>query len=178
MKTIWNIDPTTFKVDETKKEVYTSGLPELVGRRGLYAGEGMAIFFSDGFRSKEFYVANTRTGKVRKFVDKMGNVLIDTSAIDMETIRRECSNGFSIAQRKLTQYENMNRWDGFKNGICALSWTLYPDGQYFADEDGFGAECCNEETVYAIINTRLEIVKPFTCIGDVSEYLKGMRGCK
>lgn len=178
MKTIWNIDPTSFKVDEKKNEVTTSGLPELVGRRGLYAGDGMAIFFSEGFRNKEFYVANTRTGKIRKFVDKIGNVLIETSAIDMETIRHECSNGFSNAQRKLTQYENMNRWDGFKNGLCALSWTLYPDGLYFADEDGFGAECCNEETVYAIINTSLEIIKPFTCIGDVSEYLKKIRGGK
>lgn len=178
MKTIWNIDATSFKVDEKKKEVSTSGLSELVGRSGLYAGDGMAIFFSEGFRNKEFYVANTKTGKVRKFVDKMGNVLIDTSSIDMEAIKRECSNGFSNAQRRLTQYENMNRWDSFKNGLCALSWTLYPDGLYFADEDGFGAECCNEETVYAIINTNLEIVKPFTCIGDVSEYLKGIRGLK
>lgn len=178
MKTIWNIDPTSFKVDEKKKEVTTSGLPELVGRSGLYAGEGMAIFFSEGFRNKEFYVANTRTGKVRKFVDKMGNVLVDMSAIDMETIRSKCSNGFSNAQRKLTQYANMNRWDGFKNGLCVLTWMLYPDGRYFEDEDGFGGECCNEESIYAIINTSLEIVKPFTCIGDVSEYLKEMRGCK
>lgn len=178
MKTIWSIDPTTFKVDEKKRDVTTSGLPELVGRSGVYESEGMAVFFSEGFRNKEFYVANTKTGKVRKFVDKMGNVLIDMNDIDMETIKRECSNGFDNAQCKRTVYANMNRWDGFKNGLCALTWTLYPDGRYFEDEDGFGAEHCNEETVYAIINTNLEIVKPFTCIGNIRDYLKEMRGEK
>lgn len=49
MKTIWNIDPTSFKVEEEKEEVTTSGLPELVGRSGVYAGEGMAIFFGEGY---------------------------------------------------------------------------------------------------------------------------------
>lgn len=44
MKTIWNIDPTSFKVDEKKKEVTTSGLPELVGRTGRYEGDDMAMF--------------------------------------------------------------------------------------------------------------------------------------
>ena len=60
----------------------------------------------------------------------------------------------------------------FKDGLCAISWTLYPDGRYFADEDGFGMEDNDEEEVYAIMNTDLNIVEPFRPIKDVRAYLK------
>lgn len=75
-------------------------------------------------------------------------------------------------------YAGMNRWDGFKNGLCAISWTLYPDGRYFADEDGFGMEDNAEEVIYGIINTNLEFVEPFRPVKDVSEYLKVLRNKK
>lgn len=52
---------------------------------------------------------------------------------------------------------------------------LYPDGRYFADSDGFGMEDNDEEEVYAIIDTDLNIVKPFRPIKDVAAYLKELR---
>lgn len=52
---------------------------------------------------------------------------------------------------------------------------LYPDGMYFADEDGFGMESNNEETVYAIIDTNLNIVEPFRPIKNISTYLEEIR---
>jgi len=177
MTTIWYINPTSFKVDENKKKVTISGHPELTGHLCIYWGEDMVMLRNNG-DGYEMCVANMKTGKVRKFVDKNGNVLIDMSDIDMETIRQECCNGFDNAHRRLTRYGVMNSWDGFKNGLCALSWTLYPDGLYFADEDGFGAECCCEETVYAIINKELEIVKPFTYVNDERKYLSEVRSGK
>ena len=36
----------------------------------------------------------------------------------------------------------------FINGVALVYWTLYPDGRYFEDSDGFGGEFCNEATVY------------------------------
>ena len=32
----------------------------------------------------------------------------------------------------------------FENGVAPVAWTLQPDGRYFEDEDGFGAENCRE----------------------------------
>ena len=56
-----------------------------------------------------------------------------------------------------------------------ISWTLYPDGRYFEDEDGFGAEKCHEGIIYAIIDTDLNFVEPFRPINDVSAHLKEIR---
>ena len=60
----------------------------------------------------------------------------------------------------------------FQNGVCAICWTVYPDGRYFADEDGYGMEDNNEENVYCIINKDLEIIVPFQPMNDVGQMLK------
>ena len=39
---------------------------------------------------------------------------------------------------------------------------IYPDGRYFADEDGFGMEDNDEEKAYCIINKDLEIIVLFS----------------
>lgn len=174
MKTIWEIDAVSFKIDERGK-VTTSGLSELSGRSGIDLGEGMAMFFSGEYGNNEVYMANTQTGKVRKFADKAGNVLVEMSDIDIVTIRRECENGYGNAQHLKTRYGSLNRWDDYKDGLCALMWTLYPDGRYFEDGDGFGGKDCDEENVFAIVNTDLEIVKPFTFVEDIRAYLKQIR---
>jgi hypothetical protein len=49
----------------------------------------------------------------------------------------------------------------FINGVALVWWTLYPDGRYFEDEDGFGGENCNETTIYAYIDTLGNVVIPF-----------------
>ena len=59
--------------------------------------------------------------------------------------------------------------------MCAITWTLYPDGRYFADSDGFGMEDNDEEVVYAIIDTNLNIVEPFRPIDNIEVYLKKLR---
>ncbi len=51
--------------------------------------------------------------------------------------------------------------DGFSDGVALVSWTLYPDGRYFEDEDGFGGENCNETTVYGFIDTHGKVLVPF-----------------
>ena len=55
------------------------------------------------------------------------------------------------------------------NTIC---WTVYPEGRYFADEDGFGMENNDEENAYCIINKDLEIIVPFQPMDNVKEMLK------
>lgn len=49
----------------------------------------------------------------------------------------------------------------FKNGVAQVHWTAYPDGQYFADEDGFGAESNSEVNIYAYTDRSARIVVPF-----------------
>ena len=153
------------------KEVTASGYPELEGCTGTLDKDGMAFFF---VKNKGLYIANTINGKIRKFSSN-GNLLVDDCDIDFDAIAKVCTNGLHNARNKEIRYAGINRWDGFKDGLCAISWMLYPDGRYFADSDGFGMEDNEEEEVYAIIDTNLVIVEPFRPIEDVSAHLKELR---
>ena len=156
-------------------DVKVSGYPGLENRKGTIVGDGMAFFFGEGWRNYELYVANTLTGKIRKLSTTDGEMLVDDNDIDYDAIAKVCENGIGNAKAKVICYAGLNRWDGFKDGLCAISWTLYPDGRYFADEDGYGMEDNDEEEVYAIIDTDLKIVEPFRPIKDVSTYLEKIR---
>ncbi len=164
-----NTDSIKFKVKG--KDVTVSGYPELEGCEGTIEGDGMAFFFGD---NRELYIANTQTGKIRK-VSTEESLLVNDNEIDIEAIAKVCENGLHNAQSKAIRYEGVNRWDGYKNGMCAITWTLYPDGRYFADSDGFGMEDNDEEVVYAIIDTDLNIVEPFRPIDNIEAYLKKLR---
>lgn len=153
------------------KEVTASGYPELEGCTGTLDKDGMTFFF---VKNKGLYIANTINGKIRKFSSN-GNLLVDDCDIDFDAIAKVCTNGLHNARNKEIRYAGINRWDGFKDGLCAISWMLYPDGRYFADSDGFGMEDNDEEEVYAIIDTNLVIVEPFRPIEDVSAHLKELR---
>ena len=163
------------RFEQKDKDVFVYGYLELKDRKGVIVGDGIAFFFGEGWRNYELYIANTITGEIRKLSTTRGEILIDDSDIDYNAIAQECENGIGNAQAKAIRYAGLNRWDGFKDGLCAISWMLYPDGRYFADEDGFGMEDNDEEEVYAIIDTDLNIVEPFRPIKDVAAYLKEIR---
>jgi uncharacterized protein YegL len=164
-----NTDSIKFRIKG--KDVTVSGYLELDGCEGTLEGDGMAFFFGD---NRELYIANTQTGKIRK-VSTEESLLVNDNEIDIEAIAKVCENGLHNAQSKAIRYEGVNRWDGYKNGMCAITWTLYPDGRYFADSDGFGMEDNDEEVVYAIIDTDLNIVEPFRPIDNIEAYLKKLR---
>ena len=168
-----NTDSIKFRVKG--KDVTVSGYPELEGCEGTLEGDGMAFFFGD---NRELYIANTQTGKIRKLSTTDGELLVNDNDIDYDAIVKLCENGIGNARAKAIRYTGINRWDGFKDGLCAISWMLYPDGRYFADSDGFGMEDNDEEEVYAIIDTNLVIVEPFRPIKDVANYLKELRNKK
>lgn len=49
----------------------------------------------------------------------------------------------------------------FKQGVALVTWTLYPDGQYFMDEDGFGMEDNDASIIYGFIDAHANVVVPF-----------------
>lgn len=49
----------------------------------------------------------------------------------------------------------------YKNGKAAVRWLLQPDGRYFADDDGFGAEKCVEIEMYSSLDENGDFVEPF-----------------
>jgi len=53
-------------------------------------------------------------------------------------------------------------WIGqYKDGKASVSWTLQPDGRYFEDDDGFGAESCEEVSLYSYLDEDGKFTEPF-----------------
>jgi hypothetical protein len=48
-----------------------------------------------------------------------------------------------------------------EDGKAEVEWVLQPDGRYFEDEDGFGAENCEEITLYSYLDTNGVFTEPF-----------------
>ena len=126
--------------------------------------------FSTERDGKGFTLVNHLTGKRRQFVTEDGHVLVDDKDIDYEAIRRQFKNCHCL-DTKESRY-HFGIWSHFKDGINALSWTLYPDGRYFEDEGGFGGDSNDEEKVYCIVNTDFDILVPFRPMKDVKEELR------
>lgn len=128
-------------------------------------GENMAILKEDGM---SFTILNKETGKLRRIVSEDGRLLVNDCEIDFDAIEEGCPD---FEGGKYVEYY-FGIFRDFKNGVCAICWTVYPDGRYFADEDGFGMEHNNEENAYCIINRDLEIIVPFQPMKDVATVLK------
>lgn len=133
-------------------------------------GEGMEMLLST---SRMRIIINKETGKWREFVDDYGYLLITDDEIDYDAMEKGCPH-YSRPDKKMS-YGHLNRWSSFKEGICALTWTVYPDGRYFADEDGFGMEHNPEEEAYCIIDKDLNIIVPWQPFHDIDEALEEIR---
>lgn len=140
-------------------KVRALGIPEIesLGRPGHMIGEGMATF---GSPRGPLYIVNTETKKYKKLVDANGGVVGFTKDdIDYKSLEGVEHSG--CAYSMVSRYAGIGRWDNFHNGICALGWTLYPDGRYFADEDGYGMEDNDEVEIYCVIDKNFKVLKPF-----------------
>lgn len=49
----------------------------------------------------------------------------------------------------------------YQDGKASVRWLLQPDGRYFADEDGFGAEHFDEIELYSTLDEDGKFTEPF-----------------
>lgn len=146
-----------FTIEGNKVRAF--GIPEIeaLERPGHMIGEGMAIF---GCSRGPLYIVNTETRKYKKLVDADGDVVGFTKDdIDYKSLEGVEHTGCAYTME--SRYSGIGRWADFRDGICALGWMLYPDGMYFADEDGFGMEDNDEVEIYCVIDKNFNVLKPF-----------------
>lgn len=108
--------------------------------------------------TRRVILRNNRTGEKILLVDEHGRLVHFTLAdINFDRVNQLENN--QNASQLCAPYGFYV--DPFRNGVALVSWTLYPDGRYFEDEDGFGGENCNETTIYGFIDTHGKVLVPF-----------------
>lgn len=131
-------------------------------------GEGMAIV---SFGEKGMAVYNKNTGKARQMLTENGHIFVEDDDINFVAMKNGCPH---FSGDKYVRFR-FGRYDDFRGGVCAFSWTVYPEGRYFADSDGYGAEDNEEEVAYCIINRDLEIIVPFQPMMNVKQVLEKLK---
>lgn len=166
------ISTSQINIDHDRSRVTVVDYPQLKDGYGMCLGEGMAMFRG---QHKEIFILNTETGLMRQFVNSDERLLVDDSEVNDRQISNHLSNGHNYLRNRIASFGGLHTWDGFKAGFCALDWTIYPDGRYFADEDGFGMESNDEEVAYCVVNKNLDIIVPFFYAEDPKDVLDAVR---
>lgn len=132
------------------QEIMTQGVSHI-----SEAGEDMAVAYQ--YNPRRIYLINRKMEFAWLVLDRNDLVLWDTSDVDFAQV--DALDNSDNAHIMYARYGfNIGR---FKNGLALVNWTLYPDGQYFADEDGYGMEDNGPTVVYAFINRQGRVVIPF-----------------
>jgi hypothetical protein len=172
MKTIRHIRRNCIEIDPNDVRVRLVGYPDCDNIKGRLLGDGIAILWGD---KHETFLLNTVTCIMRQFVDKEERLLVEDTEVNDRQISSHLSNGHNYLRNRIACFGGLHTWDGFKDGFCALDWTIYPDGRYFADEGGFGMESNDEEVAYCVINKNLDVVVPFFYAEDPKDVLHAVR---
>lgn len=151
--------------DETVETINFPMLEEY--GKGYHIGEGIAEFR----KGNAYVLVNMKTGKLLKISDSKRNLLVEDRAIDFESIHDRLEHGYNADSKQVGFW--LERVTAMKDGFCAMAWTIYPEGRWFEDEDGYGAEPNeNAEIAYCIISSSPAIVIPFQPMDNVDAVLE------
>lgn len=129
-----------------------------------YMGCGMLRFSNRAHGNKQIFIVNPAIKKVYPISDHDGELVGFTrDDIDWDSVNLLEHNG--DAYRLVANYGGLSIGD-YQDGVASVEWTLYPDGRYFADEDGFGMEDNDEVNITAYIDTQCRVVVKFQDMED------------
>ena len=116
------------------------------------------MLFLEARTGRQCLLVDKRDKHVVELVDKDGRMVAFTPEdVSPSVVTRDVETGNAralVARYRFFVYE-------FKDGRAEVEWTVCPDGSFFSDGDGFGAEDCKELTVKAVINRKGEVLVPF-----------------
>lgn len=118
------------------------------------------------------WLKNTATGAIRQL--RKGSLIYGFSKDDYnwDVIDKLENNGCAYSGE--IRYGGIGRWDDFQDGFGGFTWTLHPDGRYYADEDGYGAEDDEEVKICVILNANLDVIVPWQPM-DIRSVMKQLR---
>ena len=115
---------------------------------------GMHMYRREGEDSTVCFVDEKR-GIRKKLVDANGNILRFPGIVREDFWIKEVSgNALRPQIRFRTSFERRkDKW--------IMLWQIQPDGRYWEDEDGFGAENESEVTLYTYVDENGDFTGPF-----------------
>ena len=127
-------------------------------------GYGMLRFSNRSYGNKQIFIVNPAIKKVYPISEPNGKLVgFSLDDIDWDNVNQLEHNG--DAKRLVADYGGLSIGD-YHDGLAYVSWMLYPDGRYFADEDGFGMEDNDEVNISAYIDTQCRVVVKFQDMED------------
>lgn len=127
-------------------------------------GYGMLRFSNRSYGNKQIFIVNPTIKKVYPISEPNGQLVGFTlDDIDWDNVN-QLEHNFD-AKRLVADYGGLSIGD-YQDGIARVDWMLYPDGRYFADEDGFGMEDNDEVNITAYIDTQCRVVVKFQDLED------------
>ena len=127
-------------------------------------GYGMLRFSNRSYGNKQIFIVNPVLKKVYPISEPSGKLVGFTlDDIDWDNVNQLEHNG--DAKRLVADYGGLSIGD-YQDGLARVDWMLYPDGRYFADEDGFGMEDNDEVNISAYIDTQCRVVVKFQDLED------------
>ena len=133
-------------------------------------GYGMLRFSNRSYGNKQIFIVNPALKKVYPISEPNGNLVGFTlDDIDWDNVNQLEHN--YDAKRLVADYGGLSIGD-YQDGLARVDWMLYPDGRYFADEDGFGMEDNDEVNISAYIDTQCRVVVKFQDMEDAGKCRK------
>ena len=127
-------------------------------------GCGMLRFSNRSYGNKQIFIVNPAIKKVYPISEPNGKLVgFSLDDIEWDSVNQLEHNG--DAKRLVADYGGLSIGD-YQDGLAYVSWMLYPDGRYFADEDGFGMEDNDEVNIAAYIDTQCRVVVKFQDLED------------
>lgn len=127
-------------------------------------GYGMLRFSNRSYGNKQIFIVNPAIKKVYPISEPNGQ-LVGFTLDDIEWDNVNQLEHNYDAKRLVADYGGLSIGD-YQDGLARVDWMLYPDGRYFADEDGFGMEDNDEVNITAYIDTQCRIVVKFQDLED------------
>lgn len=155
----WQLNPT---YEDLMAELEKSDDAADYNHRDM--GCGMLRFTSKSYGNKQTFIVNTALKKAYPILEVDGTLVGFTEEdIDWDNVS-QLDHNTDAYRLQACYYFGINDYN--KDGIARVNWMLYPDGRYFADEDGFGMEDNDEVNIDAYIDTECRVLVKFQDMED------------
>ena len=112
----------------------------------------------DNYWRERFLINNAEKTAYELMDRSLRLTFLTEKDVDWESVRTLDNNRNAYS---FSAYYQRFAVEKFKEGVAIVEWTLYPDGRYFMDEDGYGMEDNDASVLYGFIDTHANVVIPF-----------------